>query len=214
MLKVVKIQDGDYTEAIEETVATFQRGEVAVVPTDTAYGFACDVENVDALTYLLAIKKRSPSKGVSMIVKDIEQAEQYAIIDDRIRSFFSTLLPGPYTLLLPMKKGVSSILTGSYPTVAIRIPDHPFTQQLSTMFSHPYTATSANLSGRQPYPDPAQLLAEFGQQKERPQLLIENGIYPSVQFSTILDLTVIPYRITRVGVVSHENVAIALGDIQ
>ena len=128
MIKVVKVQNNDYTEALERTIEVLDSNGVVVIPTDTTYGIAARVDSDEALKKVIDIKRRSPDKGLSMIVKDFQHAMEYAECDDRIQRFFEALFPGPYTLLLSAQDSASDLLTGRYRTVAVRIPNNEFTK--------------------------------------------------------------------------------------
>jgi L-threonylcarbamoyladenylate synthase len=213
MIKIVKVQNNDYTEALERTIEVLHSNGVVVIPTDTAYGLAARVDVDEALKKVIDIKRRSPDKGLSMVVKDINQAQEFAECDDRIRRFFKALFPGSYTLLLNAKEKVSDLLTGRYRTVAVRLPDHSFTIELSGSVPYAYTVTSANVSGKPCHTDPQRVISDFAAGSVQPDLVIDAGIYPETTFSTILNISQEPYSIVRIGAVSADDVVKKLGDL-
>lgn len=210
MITIVKVQHGDYSEALAKSVEALEGGEVVVIPTDTAYGLAARADNEVALKKIIDIKRRSPDKGLSMIVKDVKHAGAYATVDARVKKFFETLMPGPLTFLLPSGKHASGLLTGRFPTVAVRVPDHPFTKMLSEAVSFAYTSTSANTSGSPCETDPHAIIAQLAGGSVQPNLVIDDGAFSQEAYSTILDLTCEPYAITRVGVVSPDELTLKL----
>lgn len=214
MLDIVKVENGDYAEALSRSVTILEQGGVIVAPTDTAYGLTTRADSEESLQKILDIKHRVPDKGLTMLVRDLEHAHQYAEMDARMEQFFAALLPGPVTLLMPAKKDVSGMLTGMYPTVALRIPDYVFTSQLLTMVPYAVTSTSANISGAEYSPDPAEVVAAFAQSDVRPDLMVDAGVLPQNVFSTILDLTTVPYQVTRIGALSEQDLLQRLGNLQ
>src|ERR1700733_14813161 len=77
-------------------------GGVAVFPSDTVYGLACDVQNRVAVERLYGLKRRSLDKPSAVMFFDLELA--FAALPElgpRTRSALERLLPGPVTALLP-----------------------------------------------------------------------------------------------------------------
>lgn len=54
-------------EATDELADRLRRGEVGVVPTDTAYGLAASVESGEAVGRVFEIKDRSTEKSVPLL---------------------------------------------------------------------------------------------------------------------------------------------------
>ena len=86
----------------------------------------------------------------------------------------SKKLGGAATVIVPVFKDiVHSLITGDHNTLGIRIPYHPFCQQLARKFSGPITTTSVNRTGDSPMTDPNHIYSEF---KHEVDLLIDDGI--------------------------------------
>lgn len=137
----------------ESVVEALQQGEVIAYPTEGVFGVGCDPDNVTAIDKLLALKQRPIDKGLILIAANYQQLLPY--IDDsqltgeQLQAVQSTW-PGPVTWVMPVKKGISSHLTGQFDSIAVRVTDHPLVQQLCLAFGKPITSTSANLTGLEP----------------------------------------------------------------
>src|SRR5690625_689591 len=75
-------------------------GGVVAYPTDAVWGLGCDPSNAQAVHRLLALKSRSPDKGLILLAADMEQIEPLLSgLDDLQRQRLSRTWPGPTTWL-------------------------------------------------------------------------------------------------------------------
>jgi len=182
---------------IEKAARAIRQGKVVLYPTDTLYGLGCDPSNEEALRRLFAIKGRSETKGVLLLVQNYSYAEA---ISDHIPNLFyelvETFWPGPVTLLLEGNSSCSRLLLGKDGKVGLRHPDLAFLQLWMEAIPGPIVSTSANLSG-----EPLAALEDLKQLFDHQVDLILEGRrtkQPS-QPSTVVDLTMDPPRIVRAG---------------
>lgn len=85
--------------SLQECIAL---GGVALIPTDTVYGLACDPASAEAVERLYALKGRPPRKPSAVLFFDLEQAlGQLDGLPEQTAQAVRRLLPGPVTLLLP-----------------------------------------------------------------------------------------------------------------
>lgn len=88
---------------LEECLA---RDGVAVIPTDTVYGLACNPDSERALRRIYELKRRPPLKPAAVMFFALEPAlETLTELGPRTREAVEALLPGPVTLLLPNRLG-------------------------------------------------------------------------------------------------------------
>jgi len=162
---------------------------LVVFPSDTVYGLAVNAKSTTAVAKLFQFKERPVSKSVSIAVKDLSDAKEYVKITASQTALLETLLPGPYTIVLPGKKGGVSQLMAEDKTLGIRIPDFWFTKELSAALSFPYTATSANLHSRKPHHSIEALLNTLSPKKQALiDLIIDYGTLPLNLPSTVINL--------------------------
>ena len=82
--------------AIEAAVASIRDGGLAVIPTDTVYGLACDPDRPEAVRLLMELKKRTPDQPVALVAADLDRlVECVPELDDGARAVVRALLPGP-----------------------------------------------------------------------------------------------------------------------
>jgi L-threonylcarbamoyladenylate synthase len=130
---------------LAKAVALLNSGKVVAIPTETVYGLAADARNEDALREIYAIKQRPADNPLIVHIASSEQvldwAETFSPLAQKLAKAF---WPGPFTLVLPAKSTVSSIVRAGEPTVALRVPAHPVAQQLLQQTGLALAAPSAN----------------------------------------------------------------------
>jgi L-threonylcarbamoyladenylate synthase len=146
---------------------------------------------------LFAIKNRPDTQPVSALFSSVDDAKKYVMWNERAEELAQQYLPGPLTLILPMRNDAPTklfpntlLLTphSSLLTVGIRISSHPDAIALVSTFGSPLSTTSANLHG-QPNPySPKDILEQFAQQKYQPDLILDSGMLPIMPPSTVIDL--------------------------
>lgn len=117
-------------------------GGVAIIPTDTVYGFAADACNADAVERIYRIKGRERDKPFLVLIPDSASTALFSDIPipEKVRPH----VPGPLTFILPLASRVTlSFATG---TIALRIPNDIFLAALLRE-SGPIVAPSANPAG-------------------------------------------------------------------
>ncbi|MFB6216408.1 MAG: L-threonylcarbamoyladenylate synthase [Candidatus Aenigmatarchaeota archaeon] len=121
---------------------TIEKGGLVVYPTETAYGIAADALNKEAVENVYEAKNRPRNKGLTVIVKNIEQADRYANISEDERKIVESFMPGPLTLIVEKKENVPDNLNDKF---VFRISSSKIARKLAE--NGPITATSANISG-------------------------------------------------------------------
>ena len=207
-MRILKINLNNLREsigAISEAVETIKNGGAIVYPTDTIYGLGVNALNGEAISRLFKIKRRPIEKAVPVIVNGIEMARKIAYIDYRKDEMLGKIWPSPITVILHKKDTVPDILTGTKDTVGIRIPESKLAIILISSLGAPITATSANISGEEPNLDIQTIIDRFNQVSDKPDLILDAGILPPSEPSTILDLSGQKPKILRIGPVKKEQ---------
>ncbi len=193
-------------------LSVLKGGGVIIHPTETCYGLACDLTNPAAVARLFTRKKRPLNQPVSALFSSIEQVKQYVLWNAQAETLAKKSLPGPLTLILPLRIIAPHILYPTPPrtsdkghrtkdevrTIGIRISSYPIAQELVERFGKPLSTTSANIHGHPPTYCPEEILAQFSD--DLPDtLLLDSGTLPARPPSTIIDLTESPPREVRKG---------------
>lgn len=185
--------------AIAQAIQVLRAGGVVAHATETCYGLACDIGNVDAVKKVFAIKQRPESQPISGLFESIDQAKSYVEWNDRAEELAKQYLPGPLTMILPIKRSHVGTLhiTSSTPeranpqpaTIGVRISSGPIAQTLVEHFGTPISTTSANIHGK-PNPYSAEdIQHQFADAPIKPDLVIDSGTLPQNPPSTVMDLT-------------------------
>ena len=130
---------------LTEAITLLKRGEVVAIPTETVYGLAADASNDAALRKIYAVKERPANNPLIVHISDISQVNTWAAeFPPLAQKLAQAFWPGPFTLVLPARDNVSTIVRANEPTVALRVPAHPLTLQLLKDSGLGLAAPSAN----------------------------------------------------------------------
>lgn len=179
---------------IQKVAALLKQGCVVIFPTDTVYGLLADATNKNAVQKLYRIKRRPLRKPLPLFVRNIAAAKQLAFINQKQELYIRTHWPGNTTVVLKRKNIKTPLYGVSLATIALRQPNHKPLLFLLRKIPFPLTATSANVAGS----PPAKILEEALRQFSRPHpdVAVDGGKLNGKP-STIVDLTVIPFRVLR-----------------
>jgi len=145
---------------IEEARALVGLGHVIIYPTEAVYGLGCDPFNQHAVESLLALKQRSTSKGLILLVSNWEQVwPLIADVTEKQLEAVRQTWPGPVTWIFPKSELVPAWVSGEHDGVAIRMSAHPIARALCE--HAPIVSTSANITGVDPVHDIEALSSMF-----------------------------------------------------
>jgi L-threonylcarbamoyladenylate synthase len=199
------------TEVFAHAVRLLKAGKVVAFPTDTVYGIGASGFNERAIEQLFVVKSRERGKAIPYLLAD--QSDLAMVSRDlpqAARLLATRFWPGALSLVVPASSRVPKILMAGGSTVAVRVPNHPLTRSLIDSLREPLAATSANISGEQ---DPATANLVHAQLDGRIPLILDGGPTKGSVPSTVVDVTVNPPRILRLGVVSIEAIEEIVGKL-
>jgi len=180
---------------LSEAAYALQQGEIGIVPTDTIYGFGCDIYNKKAIQRIYQIKKRELKKPFSFICSDLKNISLYAQVTNQAYKIMKRCLPGPYTFILLGTKLVPKIMLTKRKTVGIRVPNNNICLAIVKTLGNPIISTSVGFSGGEVLSDPSLIEETFGSQID---LTIDGGI-PANQPSTVISLIDDEVEVIREG---------------
>jgi L-threonylcarbamoyladenylate synthase len=184
---------------LQRCVEILRSGGLIVAPSDTVYGLVCDATNDEAVRKLIAVKNRPFGKPISVFTNSIQMIESLTEVGDH-SSVLQSLLPGPFTVVLPSKHAVSPLLESERGTLGVRLPQFPLITELVTLFGKPLTATSANISGKHPHYEPEGFMNELSATKRTLiDYVLTSGKLPHNKPSTIVDLSGTTPKLLRRG---------------
>lgn len=178
-------------------------------PTETVYGLGVNALDKNELDKLYALKGRGTEKSVLWLVRDFEDVKQYAEVEDVAAKIARRFLPGPLTLVLPLKDEVLQKHAFLGPTIGFRVSSDHTAQKLVAEFmaehNVPLTSTSANLSGQPTMPTVSEILAQFGEKKKEINTIIDDGPRDGLP-STVIEIKNQDIIIHREGSVPSEDI--------
>jgi L-threonylcarbamoyladenylate synthase len=150
-LKSNEMEENLWQLELPEISETLRKGGVILYPTDTIWGLGCDAMHSKAIEKIYKIKKRPQSSPLIILVDSIEMLRTFVPkLHPRIETLLS-LHDKPLTIIYPGVKGLPDILYSAKNTVAIRVAQDAFCQNMIRDFGNPVVSTSANVSG-EPWP--------------------------------------------------------------
>jgi len=135
---------------IPAVAALLASGGVAVLPTDTIYGFHCSASIPEAVERIRGLKGRGAGEGFILLAADTKMADSVvARWPGSSRALLAEIWPAPVTAILPARMGLDPHLAprGS---VAVRVPAHRELRSLIRRLGGPVVSTSVNISGCPP----------------------------------------------------------------
>lgn len=179
---------------VRRAVDALERGEVIAYPTDTCYGFGCDLLSKKALDKLYQIKGMSRDQQLSFICRDLGDVARYAVLNDYEYRILKQHLPGPYCFILNPTREVPRIVQSPRKHVGVRIPKHPIALALVRELGRPIISSTAARPNSPPYVDAREINIDF----KGLDLVIDGGAGGETP-TTIVDLTGERAIVTRLG---------------
>ena len=157
---------------------------VIIMQCDTIYGLVGIYPT--ATERIREIKGREAAKSFLLLIGDPSWLPDFttASLPPALQAYW----PGPLTLIFPAHEGG---------TVALRVPQDDFLRDLLARLKLPLISTSVNKAGEAPLSKIAAIKEQFQDQVD---LIVDSGDSPNPLPSTILDITVQPYKLLRQGV--------------
>jgi L-threonylcarbamoyladenylate synthase len=195
--------------AIAKAHAIIRSGGLIAFPTDTIYGLACDPWNEQAILSIYEAKQRPPDKAIPVLIGDMHQLDLVASqINPRAAHIASLFWPGALTILLTKAESLPPVLS-QYPSVGIRMPDHPALLVLLKTIG-PLATTSANLSGSANLVSAEDVFAQFNGTLD---LVLDGGETTGDMASTVVDCTGGELIILRQGPIAASELLSAWNDL-
>lgn len=193
------------------------RGRVALLPTDTVYGLACDPDDADAIAALYELKGRPERKPSAVLYGSLPAAEPALTpLGGRTAAAARALLPGPVTLLVGNPRRLHPLACdpcGEDPhaPLGLRVPAWPPPLAVLAALELPLMQSSANLSGEPPAVSLATVERSI---RAGVGLALDGGELPGTA-STVIDLRRFErdgaWEIVRAGALPPAAVEAALG---
>jgi len=193
MTKTIKISHKD-KDAHKKTAEAIKSGGVAIVPTETVYGFAADAFNVEAQRAIYKIKGRSFKKPLIAMASDIDAVRILVDIPEKALKIAKKFWPGQLTLIFPTTP-IGKIMSGGRNDIGVRIPNNEFMLKLLKEIGTPIMTTSVNVSNKKS----AKTFKETLEFDGIADIIVDGGKCEFSFESTVIDMVKFPYIIIRKG---------------
>ncbi len=132
---------------IETALAVLKKGGLILCPTDTVWGIGCDATNSEAIEKIFQLKGRDDDKSFICLVSDFKMLNQFVENVPEVAYDILKYAVKPTTIIYddPIRVAENSIAQDN--TLAIRVVQDDFCNQLIRKFRRPIVSTSANKSG-------------------------------------------------------------------
>ena len=179
--------DNPQPRLIAQAVQIVKDGGVIALPTDSSYALACRLDDKDAVTRLRRVRGLDERQHLSLLVRDLSELANFAMVDNRQFRLIKSVTPGPYVFILLATKEVPRRLSHpSRKTIGLRVPDHAITLALLEALGEPLIATTLILPQEdEPLNDPEEIRSRLEKEID---LVIDGGACPR-EPSTVVDLT-------------------------
>jgi L-threonylcarbamoyladenylate synthase len=200
-----------FQAAVHRAADLLRAGDVVALPTETVYGLAANALNARAVERIFEIKGRPAHNPIIVHVDGTKMAREcvgeWSGMAQRLSDAF---WPGPLTLVLPRAGVIPDVVTAGGPTVGVRWPSHPFIQAVIRECGFPLAAPSANPSNRLSPTSAMHVLSQLGSHL---RLIVDGGPSQVGIESTVLDVSVVPPRLLRPGIIHEEALKAVTRDL-
>lgn len=198
------------TKNISRAAEILRNGGLVAVPTETVYGLAGNGLDPAAVEKIYEVKGRPEQKPLSLMVPGKEAIAEYCEdVPPGAYVLAEKFWPGPLTIVLKAKSHIPSIVLAGGHTVGLRCPDQADTLALLKECALPLAAPSANPSGAESPKTASAVAAYFDGAIEA---ILDGGECALGTESTVIDMTVSPFRVLRQGALPEEAITRALID--
>ena len=210
--QLFRVSEENFDAILDEAAAIIRRGGTVAFPTETVYGLGADGLNSDAVLKIFEAKERPPGNPLSLLVHSREDIRKVAKnIPEKAVRLMDAFWPGPLTIVLEKNDIVPEITSGNLPSIGLRMPDHRIPLELIKRAGTPLAAPSANLSGK---PSPSLAIHVLADLEGRIDAVIDGGGTAIGLESTVIDMTVEPPAVLRLGAVGVEELERVIGKIR
>ena len=130
---------------MKEIIDVLNKGELAILPSDTVYGIFADATNIKAIKRVDEAKHSN--KPHLIVISSFEMLEKYTSeINDLQKEIINKYWPNTLTILFKKNDLIDDELTKGSEYIGIRMPDNKFLLDLINKIDKPLISSSANIT--------------------------------------------------------------------
>lgn len=176
MTKILEIHPTNPQKRLVKQVAdVFTSGGLVVYPTDSGYSVGCSVFKKKSIQRLYHLKRDINKYVMAIMVHDFSSITHFAMVETSKYRYLKKCIPGHFTFILPATKEGKKLLDVKRPEVGIRMPVHPFFDELKEHLEDPILNTAARVQDDQLFTDPDEIIEIFSKKVD---LIVDSGPIP------------------------------------
>ena len=180
---------------IKKIAQKIKDGAIVLYPSDTGFALGCRLENKNAIVRIRQIRSLSEKNYLTFICGSLSNIAEYANVSTMAYKTIKSLMPGPYTFVLPASKLVPRFAQNpKRKTSGIRVPESVFITELIKELGEPLISISAISSDD--FSLPYELIEKIS---PRVDLVVEMQEYDFSGESTVIDMSGDDFEIIREG---------------
>ncbi|OQX99788.1 MAG: threonylcarbamoyl-AMP synthase [Bacteroidetes bacterium 4572_128] len=191
--------DNPNQKAIKKVIDVLKRGGIIIYPTDSVYGFGCDIYASRAVEKIARIKNiKKKDIDFSLVCSDLSHLSDFTQhVGNRTFKMMKKNLPGAFTFILNANNKVPKLFKRKKKTVGIRVPDNNIAREIVNFLGNPIMSTSVRSDDKIiDYMTDPELIHE--RYKDIVDLVIDGG-YGNNDASTIVNCVYEEFEIIRQG---------------
>ena len=191
--------DNPNPRKINTVVECLQDGGVIIYPSDTIYGFGCDIYNKKAVARIANIKGINIKKQkFSFICSSLSNISRFTKpISNETYKLMKRNLPGPFTFILNANNNIPKIFKTNRKTLGIRVPKHNIPLEIVKKLENPIISSTVKDRDKIiEYSTDPEIM--YDKLKNLVDIVIDGGFTGNLP-STIIDCTKSDFEIIRQG---------------
>lgn len=137
-------------EDIKKAFDVLVKGGLILYPTDTVWGIGCDATNEEAVNKVFRLKQRVDSKALIVLIDSTAKLDYYVEEVPDLATDLIEMSERPMTIIYDKGRNIASSLLADDGSLAIRVTNERFSNELCKRFRKAIVSTSANISGSTP----------------------------------------------------------------
>ncbi len=199
-LTILKASEVDPSEIAAAVASVLRAGRLAVIPTETVYGLAAQIDDPEAMGLIYAAKSRDKDKPIPLLASCADVLFDLGIeLSPAGARLAEAFWPGALTIVT--QRG--SLMEG------VRVPDHALARDIISECGGILRVTSANQSGEPPALNAEMAMAALSSHVD---ILVDAGPVEVGVPSTVVKCINEGFDILREGAINSDSIANVLQD--
>ncbi len=191
--------DNPNPKAIKKVIDVLRRGGIIIYPTDSVYGFGCDIYASRAVEKIARIKNiKKKDIDFSLVCSNLSHLSDFTQqVGNKTFKMMKKNLPGAFTFILNANNKVPKLFKRKKKTVGIRVPNNNIAREIVYFLGNPIMSTSVRSDDKiiDYMTDPELIYERY---KNIVDLVVDGG-YGNNEASTIVDCVDEKFEIIRQG---------------